>query len=151
MTKDAHENVKLDSVNLALIDLLVKDANQSSKVLAKQLNLSSSTVRRRIENMMQHGVLHIIALPEPTKIGLPLRAILAFDVAHEKLNSVMEVLGRRTEIKWLSATTGRYDIIAIAWFRSTAHLFSFMEQDISKLEGIRNSETFISLHVEKTF
>jgi len=40
-----------------LIELLSQDARQSSQALANQLNVSSSTVRRRISKLVKRGVL----------------------------------------------------------------------------------------------
>lgn len=141
----------IDSLDEQLINLLARNANQRSNTIANQLNVSSSTVRRRIKQLTKQGVLRIVAIPEPDKIGLPLQAIISFDVDHDKLDFIMKKLGKRPEVKWLSATTGRFDIIALVWFPSTDKLFSFMETEISKLEGVRNTETFICLHVTKSF
>jgi DNA-binding Lrp family transcriptional regulator len=57
----------------------------------------------------------------------------------------MKQLANRTEIKTLSTTSGRFDIIAIAWFRSNDELSDFMENTVLKMDGVRDTETFISL------
>ncbi|MFC2005738.1 Lrp/AsnC family transcriptional regulator [Chloroflexota bacterium] len=143
--------VMVNLLDKRLIDLLTEDAHQSSEVLAKQLRVSSSTVRRRINKLLQQKVIRIIAKPDPGKIGLPLAAMIGFDVAHESLSSVIDELSKRPEVKWLSATSGRYDITALVWFPSTDELYNFMESEVAKLEGVRNTETFVCLHVKKRF
>ena len=134
-----------------LIELLSQDARQSSQTLAKQLNVSSSTVRRRISKLVKRGALRFAALAEPAEFGFYLRAIIAFDVEHDKVREVMELLSGRSEVKGLAATSGRFDVIALVWFTSTDGLFQFIESEVSKMEGVRNTETFICLHVEKGF
>ena len=47
--------------------------------------------------------------------------------------------------------SGRFDAIALMWFSSTEQLYEFMEREVSKIEGIETTETFVCLHVEKTF
>ena len=79
---------------------------------------------------------------------MKLRAIIAFDVGHDKVREVMELLSGRSEVKGLAATSGRFDIIVLVWFTSTNGLFQFIENEVSKMEGVRNTETFICLHVE---
>ncbi len=140
-----------DSLDERLISLLEQDARQSSEALAKQLNVSSSTIRRRIDNLVKQGMLRFAALTEPTKVGFPVRALIAFNVAHERLNEFMEGLGSKPEVKGLCVTTGRFDVMALIWFASTDDLFRFMQSEVSKLEGVRNTESFICLHVEKGF
>lgn len=140
-----------DSLDEQLIELLSQDARQSSEALAKQLNVSSSTIRRRIDKLVKRGILRFAALTEPTKIGFPLRAIIAFDVAHDKVNEFMRALSSKSDVKGLAATSGRFDVMALVWFTSTDALFRFMESEVPKMEGVRNTETFIRLHVEKGF
>ena len=106
-----------------LIHLLEKDARQSSEALAKQLNVSPTTVRRRKRALMQSGVLRITALIDPYKIGLPLIAVIAFDVAHEKSELIMQELASRPEVKWVALTTGRFDILVLAMFHSRPDLW----------------------------
>ena len=134
-----------------LIELLSQDARQSSQALAKQLNVSSSTVRRRISKLVKRGVLRFTAVAEPVYFGFNLRAIIAFDVDHDKVREFMEVLSVKSEVKGLAATSGRFDVVAVVWFASTDGLFQFMENEVSKMEGVRNTEIFICLHVEKGF
>lgn len=138
-------------IDAKLISLLEQDANQTSQELAKQLSVSSSTVRRRMNELIKRGAIRIVAIPDPKQLGLPLLVIVAFQIDHEKANSFMKALASRQDVKCLYATTGRFDAIALMWFSSTEQLFDFMQQDVGKLEGVKTSETFICLHAEKTF
>ena len=140
----------VDSLDKRLIELLEQDATVSSQVLANQLSLNSSTVRRRMQKLLRQGVIRIFARPEPSKIGLPLIALIAFDVDHEHLSSVIEMLNSRPEVKWLAATSGRFDLIAMVYSASTDELYTFIEKEIGKTEGIKNTETFICLYVRKS-
>ena len=62
-----------------------------------------------------------------------------------------DLLEIRKDVKCLYITRGRFDAIALMWFSSTEQLFKFMEKDVGKLEGVKATETFICLHVEKSF
>jgi len=46
-------------------------------------------------------------------------------------------------------TTGRFDAFALVRFSSNERLSSFLRKEITKIEGIKNSETFVCLHMEK--
>ena len=138
-----------DSMDKQLVRLLGQDARQNSETLARQLNISSATVRRRLRKLIRSGSLHIVGVVDPARFGLPLTAIIALDVAHEKVKAVMEALVDRSEITWLSTTTGRFDIIARGQFASTNDLSDFLLGQVSETEGVRNSETFICLDVKK--
>ena len=129
-----------------LISLLSKDARQTSEVLARQLSVNPSTVRRRVQKLIKDGVIRIAALPDAEKTGFTFRAVVAFNVTHDKLDEVVEKLAAREEVSWLSVTTGRFDVIAIMHFRSSEDFFTFMQREIGLLEGVRDTETFVCLH-----
>jgi Lrp/AsnC family transcriptional regulator for asnA, asnC and gidA len=138
-----------DSTDEQLVRLLARNARQNSETLAKQLNLSAATVRRRLRKLIQSETLHIIGVVDPIKFGLPVAVIINLDIASEKIVSVMETLTNRPEIRWISTTTGRFDIIALARFASNDDLSNFLVQGLPKIEGVRDSETFICLNMEK--
>ena len=140
-----------DLLDMQLISLLEENASQTSEELAKQLNVSSSTIRRRMKELKQQGTLHIVAIPEPKSIGFSMTAIIAFQVQHEYLNSVLNTLTSRKDVKCLYTTSGRYDMMALMWFSSTEQLYKFMEEDIAELKGVTNTETFVCMHAVKTF
>jgi len=132
-----------------LVSLLAKNARQTSEALARQLGVNPSTVRRRLQTLIKNQVIRIVALPDPDKVGFAFRAVVAFDVVHEKMDMVIEQLRLRPEVQWLSVTTGRYDIIAIVWFPSSEEFFTFMQTDVGALDGVRDTETFVCLHAGK--
>ena len=137
-----------DSLDLRLIQLLQENAHQSSEALAKRLGVSSSTIRRRMNTLIQKKIIRIVARPEPTKIGYAIRAICAFDIEHKNLQPALETLNNRPDIHWLAAISGRFDIMASIWATSTDDLFKQLVE-IGKIEGIKNIETFTCLHIRK--
>ena len=141
--------IMIDSIDEQLINLLMKDASISSEVLAKQLNVHSSTIRRRIKKLVEQKKIHIIALPEPSEVGLLIEAVVALHVTHDKLDIALEALSKYPEVRWLAATSGRFDIMVYMWFHSTNELYKFVETEVGSLEGLKNSETFICLYVAK--
>lgn len=132
-----------------LISLMGQDARQSSEALAKKLRVSSATVRRRLRKLIRNDLLHIVGVADPADFGLPLAAVIALDVDHDRLESAMDELVNRPEIKWVSTTTGRFDIVAIGRFLSTDSLSDFLTDELGKIEGVRDSETLVCLEVKK--
>ncbi len=138
-----------DDVDKHLVELLQKDARQSSGALAKKLAVSATTVRRRLRKLIKEGVLRVVAVVDPKKVGLPLITFITFDVAHDKVEAVMARLAKREDVIWVSSTTGRFDVLAVARFASTDELSDFLQKQLPSIEGIRDSETFICLSVKK--
>ena len=139
----------MDTLDEKLIRLLEKNAYQSSDALARQLDVSASTVRRRIRKLMTNNILRIVGLVDPIKIGYPLIVGIAFDVEHAKMDLVAQQLFIYPEIKFLSTTTGRFDMLVTAIFKSTEELTEFVQRKLSKVEGIKHSETSICMEIKK--
>ena len=140
----------IDSLDRRLIDLLGQDASIPSTKLAKQLSVSSSTFRRRVRRLIKEKLIRIVAIHAPETVGLPLRVIGTFQVAHEQLRSIIRKLSSQSNTRFIAATSGRFDIIASMWFESTDNLYNYLENEVPNIEGIKNTETFICLHVEKS-
>ena len=142
----------MSSVNLKdekLVRLLGQDARQNSETLAKKLKLSSATVRRRLRRLLQSDSLRIIGVVNPRDFGLPVAVVIALDIAHDKLESAVRTLAKRSEITWAAITTGRFDMLVLAWFPSTDSLSNFLTKELAQIEGVRDSETLICLDVKK--
>ncbi len=139
----------MDIIDKQLVQFLEKDARQSTKVLAKKLSISPATVRRRIGNLIKGNVIRFVAVVDPDRMGFPLAAIFSFEVDLEKLDSAVEALKSRPEVRWLSTGTGRSNIVAVAQFMSTDELSNFTRNGVSKIEGIKHFETSIILKREK--
>jgi len=139
----------LDSLDKRLLEKLGENALQSGEMLARQLGVSPSTIRRRMRRLNQSGIVKVSALVHPAEVGYPLVAIIAFDVAHDMVDTVAQALAKHPEVKWVTSTTGRYDVLSFAWFRSADELSDFLQKGLSGVEGIRDTETYICLQVKK--
>ena len=139
----------IDEVDNKLIKLLEQDAWQRAETLAKVLNISSATVRRRLRRLIQNGVLHAVAIADSGTVTPPLTVMIALDVAHQDLDYVTRTLTVLSEITWLATTTGQFDIILLAQFHSMEELNEFLLRKLTPTEGIKDSETFVCLHINK--
>ena len=139
----------LDSLDLKLVQLLEQNASQTSYALARQLCVSPATVRRRLKRLKQSGALRIAAFVDPNKMGMPVHVMIAMNVMHDKLELAMQLLISKPEVRFLSTTTGRFDIMACAWFNSIEDLTQFLQKNLAEVPGLKDTETFICLQVSK--
>ena len=139
----------MDDIDAQLVLLLKQNARQSSKVIARQLNVSSATVRRRLKRLIDSNELSIVAYRDSIKAGLPVAVLIGFDIDHTLLDSAMQALCEHPEVVWACTTTGRFDAFAYLRFRSNEEFSLFLRNELTKINGIKDSETFICLHIEK--
>ena len=144
-----HTNHYMDELDRRLITELAKDARQSSAELSSKLNVSATTVRRRIRQLQDRRVATFVAVADPIKLGYSLTAIVALEVDLNKIDEVAKSLATCENVRYVSLCTGNHDIFVGAWFRSSAELKQFVKDYIGNLPGIRKTETFIVLDVIK--
>lgn len=139
----------MDAVNDQLINELARNAHLSSRALAKKLNVSPSTVRRRCGRLLQAGTVRIVAVVDPPKVGIHIVAVIALQVSNENLQSLVKTLCDQPEVSWLAVTSGRFNILALAAFSSTDALSRFLQTRLPKAQGLNGAETLICLQVKK--
>ncbi|MDP3879158.1 MAG: Lrp/AsnC family transcriptional regulator [Dehalococcoidales bacterium] len=138
----------IDETDEQLIKLLEQDAWQTSEALASPLNVSSATIRRRLKRLVQNGILRAVAVHVDTT-DTRVEAMVALNVTHGSLDSVIQALARHPEAKWVASTTGRFDVLTLFEFNSTEELFQYVRNTLILIDGIKDSETFVCLHVGK--
>jgi len=144
------EMAAIDAIDEHLIELLQKDARQSSKMLAKQLHVSPTTARRRVRTLIRNGTIRIVAVADPRKLGLNLSAFIALNVEKTDLDSVIEALFILKPITDIWITTGRFDIIVRVRVASVDELSGFLRNEIANISGIRRREVLIYVERVKT-
>ncbi|MBI2980495.1 MAG: Lrp/AsnC family transcriptional regulator, partial [Chloroflexi bacterium] len=128
--------------------LLEQDAWQTSEALAKSLGVSPATVRRRRKLLLRNGVLCATAV-HLDQSDRQIKAIIGLNVSYESIDNVMQTLAAEPETMWVASTTGRFDVFVLVEFNSTEELSQYLRGKLTRIEGVKNSETFLCLYVEK--
>jgi len=139
----------MDELDRQLMLELAKDARQSSAELSSKLEVSQTTIRRRIRQLQKRHIVTFTAVPDPAKLGYILAAIIALEVDLNKIDEVTKSLATFENVRYVSLCTGNHDIFVGAWFRSAQELKQFVKDYIGDLPGIRKTETFVVLDVIK--
>lgn len=138
-----------DTIDEQLIQMLMRDAWQSSLSLSKQLNISAVTARRRIARLLKKGIIRIVAVVNPSEGITSFVAVIAIDVVLTKAKDVIQHLSNRPEVLWCSPTTGRFDILTMVRFASNEELYKFIQDELPKIDGIKDIETFTCLYMKR--
>jgi DNA-binding Lrp family transcriptional regulator len=140
----------MDDLDEQIVCLLEHDARQTSDTLAKQLNVSSPTVRRRLKRLIDAKELRIEAFRDFNKSGMPVIALIGLNIEPKRYNEVMTTICKLPEVAWVSTTAGRYEVIAFIRASSSEDLYLFLKNVLNEIDGIRDRETFLCLHIEKS-
>jgi Lrp/AsnC family transcriptional regulator for asnA, asnC and gidA len=132
---------RIDDIDRAIIGSLQVSARRSNVDIASDLGLSESTVRRRVEKLIDGDYVRIVAVADPLKIGYPVVAIIGLECPPAALADVEAALLQLDEFRFIGMTSGPYDFVAEAWFSSLNDLQRFITQRLSAVAGISRIET----------
>ena len=97
----------LDDLDLEIVRILSGDGRASYSEISKAVGVSVSTVRNRVKQMRESGVLHLNVWLDPYRSGLGLNATLLLDVEAGRLEDVTTFLVGLDETGYVATLTGR--------------------------------------------
>ena len=139
----------MDELDRKIVGILQLDGRASNARIARQLGVSEGTVRRRLKRLMDEEAIQVLALPEPTKLGYTTEAIVALQVDPGKIEDVAAELAGAPEALNVSVTTGAFDLFAWVALPSPEELHNFLLTTVGRIQGVRRSETFVTMSVKK--
>lgn len=121
--------VPLDDVDLKILRALTLDARASSRQLAKQCGISTSTVLSRIKKLEENGVIKgYTALVEHEKLGYELTVVVELTVSKGRLLEVENEVAKIPNVCCVYDVTGLIDAVIIAKFKSREELSKFAKR-----------------------
>ena len=139
----------MDILDVKIVSRLQDDATSTNSAIARTVEVSEETVRRRLKRLMTDEMIKIVAIPDARKLGYESQVLIGIQVDADKIDGVADALAGMSEITWISVTTGSYDIFAWATLKSIEALSKFLRDGVGQIAGVRKMETFISLSVGK--
>lgn len=139
----------LDSVDQYIIEAMRQDGRIAFAQIAQQLNVSPGMIRVRYNRLVEIGILKVVAVTNPLRMGYKTMAMIGIRTEGEKMLQVAEQVSAFEEVIYLIVVSGRYDIIAEVVCRDHAHLLRFLTEKLYKVEGVRESESFMHLKIQK--
>ena len=70
----------MDKLDKNIIEILKSDGRISNAEIARNLNVSEGTIRRRIKIMKSEDILNVYAVPNPKKTGYSAEALIGIQV-----------------------------------------------------------------------
>ena len=134
--------MNIDQINLSIIKHL-RSGRKSYKKIAENLSVSENTVRNRVQNLMDNGVLEITGLVDPEAIGGHRVVMVGVKLKTMDLVKKGEEFSKLKGVISVSVVTGRFDLILIVLLRTGFGLLEFYTEEVSKLEDVQSVETFV--------
>lgn len=139
----------LDDIDRQIIAALQADGREAFAQIAERLKVSPGMIRTRFNRLVEMGVLRVVAITNPLRMGFNTMALIGIKAEGERLMEVASQIAALTEVIYLIVVSGSYDIIVEVVCRDQDDLLQFLTERLYKIEGVRETESFIHLKILK--
>ena len=128
---------QLDDKDKQILNMLQENSRMSYIHIASQLGISEATVRYRVKNLIDNGIIHrFTILLDPRKVGYPVTGILLVKIAPELFEEAAKKISDLDETRHVLQNTGEYNLVAVVKAQSLEHL-SELRKEIELIHGVR--------------
>jgi Lrp/AsnC family transcriptional regulator for asnA, asnC and gidA len=133
---DSNE-VKIDSVDLQIIDKLTKNGRMPFSKIAKELGVSTNTIVRRYEKLTKNNIIKVSIQFNPLELGY--QAILDLNLAltnQSETNEIADKLSRIPGISYVVKLGGNYDLLVVALVKDCTGIIA-INDEVVKIPNIK--------------
>src|SRR4051812_23889227 len=140
--------VALDGLSKQIVEQLQQDGRRAYATIAKAVGLSEAAVRQRVQRLLDAGVMEIVAVTDPLRVGFQRQAMVGLKVEGD-LREAARQLAAIDEVDYVVVCAGSFDLIVEVVCEDDDHLLSILNDHIRTITGVTNTETFVYLRLEK--
>jgi Lrp/AsnC family transcriptional regulator for asnA, asnC and gidA len=146
---DAGDSTRLDRIDRAILGCLRVDGRMSHTQIAVSIDATETTVRRHLRQLQTSGVLRLVPVIDPDRIGLRTSVLVGVKANAQTLDKVATKIAEFHEVRYVALTTGPYDLFVEAFVGSREKLAELLIERISQVPGVVSTETFTILRIAK--
>ncbi|WP_336793500.1 Lrp/AsnC family transcriptional regulator [Gordonia malaquae] len=141
--------VELDALDHSILSMLQADGRMPYRQIAREVGTSEGTVRARVGRMQSSGVLNIVAIADPFRLGYNVLAFVLLRSRSADHGRIIDELTSWTETTYVSSCVGSADIYMQIVCRDNAHLGTLLHSRLPAIDGVESVETFVELKMHK--
>lgn len=146
---EAAAAVTLDAIDRRIVAALQAEGRRTFRSIAGELGISESVVRYRTQRLERAGILQVVGIADPLKIGFDLMAMIGVTVRSGSLPDVCAALMQLPETSYVAAVAGQYDVFVEVVCRDTAHFQRLLNERIHHIDGIVSTNSSLILEIHK--
>jgi Lrp/AsnC family transcriptional regulator for asnA, asnC and gidA len=146
--KSGRTPADLDGADKALVELLQHDGRLPYSRLASHVGLSEAAVRQRVQRLIEHKVVQIVAVTDPLTLGFRRQAMVGVKIEGDII-AVADALALIPEVDYVVCTSGSFDLLFELVCEDDEHLLTLLNDRVRAIAGVRSTETFMYLRLRK--
>src|SRR6185295_10411400 len=139
----------ISQLDLEIIERLQEDGRRPFTRIASELGVSEAAVRARTSRLMEKGVLQIVGVADPLKLGYDQMALIGVRCEGDQLLDAANKIAELPEVIYVVVTAGAFDLLVEAVCQDNEALLKFLADKLRKVPGVTTTETFVYLRIVK--
>jgi Lrp/AsnC family transcriptional regulator, regulator for asnA, asnC and gidA len=137
----------LDEISKQIIEQLQTDGRRSYAAIGKAVGLSEAAVRQRVQRLHEAGVMQVVAVTDPLKLGFRRQAMIGLRCDGDVLQ-VADQLADMDEIDYVVLTAGSFDVLLEVVCEDDDHLLEILGR-VRAVPSVTSTQTFVYLKLRK--
>lgn len=138
-----------DELDFEIINALQARPRATYSTLSRMMDVSESTIRRRMNALFKQGRLRVMAIPDPTINGFPSSAMIMIRTDAGATASVVEVIREMWQTTYVGEIIGIFSISCIVREESTQALAHLIHEQIESIPGVLQVDAHVVSDVKK--
>ncbi len=138
-----------EKLNKRILEKLMVDGRKSIRKVAREIDVSPSTVSNHLEELIENGVIkRFKPAIDYEKLGLDLTAITKIQAEGRKISDIVDRLRDEGSLTHVYEITGEFDILVIGKFDSRESMNREIKRMLN-LSAVERADTSIVLNAVK--
>jgi len=127
----------IDDIDNKIIKILINNSRISNTKIAKLLNISEASVRKRIKKIMKHGIIKKFTVELNYNLLGYKRVFIGLNIDKDKIFNILEKISKNKNIKDIYLTGGDHDILIDFLYSKPEELDEYIKY-LQSIEGIKS-------------
>lgn len=146
--ESATATIVIDDTDKAIIEALQTDGRMPYTRLGATVGLSEAAVRQRVQRLTESGVVQIVAVTDPLMLGFSRMAMVGLKVEGD-LRAVAADIAAIPDVSYVVIVSGSFDLLMEVVCEDDDHLLAILNDKVRAIPGVRSTETFTYLRLDK--
>jgi Lrp/AsnC family transcriptional regulator for asnA, asnC and gidA len=148
-TPAARHGDDVSALDQEILRHLQEDGRRPFTQIAADVGVSEAAVRARTNRLIERGVLQIVGVTDPLKLGYDQMAMIGVRCEGDQLLAAADAISALPEVIYVVVTAGSYDLLVEAVCEDNDALLGFLADRLRRVPGVISTETFVYLRIVK--
>jgi len=140
---------EVSALDKRIIEHLQQDGRRPFTQIAADLGVSEAAVRARTNRLVERGILQVVGVTDPLKLGFQQQAMIGVRCESNRLLEVADAVSGFPEVSYVVVTAGAFDLLVEVVCENNEALLQFLAERLRAVDGVRDTETFVYLRMVK--